>query len=68
MYKRQVLLLALSAAFGKREEDPPPYWVPGPPVPGAGVPAGHQAAHPAAPPEDRRDDRPQDWREDRREG
>ncbi len=39
-----VLLLALSAAFGKREEDPPPYWVPGPPVAGAAVP-----------PEDRRE-------------
>ncbi|MFC5662019.1 hypothetical protein ACFP3U_03375 [Kitasatospora misakiensis] len=39
-----VLLLALSAAFGKREEDPPPYWVPGPPVVDA-----------AAPPEDRRE-------------
>ncbi|WP_063772399.1 hypothetical protein [Streptomyces sp. NRRL S-495] len=56
-----VLLLALSAAFGKREEDPPPYWVPGPPVPGAGLPAGqpgvHPAVHPAAPPQDRREDR-----------
>ncbi|MFD8317771.1 hypothetical protein [Kitasatospora purpeofusca] len=67
-----VLLLALSAAFGKREEDPPPYWVPGPPVPGAGLPAAHPAAHPAVPPEDRREDPPQDrWDgrpEDRREG
>ncbi|MEV6973500.1 hypothetical protein [Kitasatospora sp. NPDC093806] len=27
-----VVLLALSAAFGKREEDPPPYWMPGPPA------------------------------------
>ncbi|MFJ4669257.1 hypothetical protein [Kitasatospora purpeofusca] len=63
-----VLLLALSAAFGKREEDPPPYWVPGPPVPGAGLPAGQPAVHPAAPPEGRREDRPQEWREDRREG
>ncbi|MFF7456101.1 hypothetical protein [Kitasatospora sp. NPDC008115] len=35
-----VLLLALSAAFGKREEDPPPYWgVPGPATVDAGAPA-----------------------------
>ncbi|MFE7559139.1 hypothetical protein [Kitasatospora sp. NPDC057500] len=34
-----VLLLALSAAFGKREEDPPPYWVPGPAAVDAGAPA-----------------------------
>ncbi|MFE6865206.1 hypothetical protein ACFVFS_01475 [Kitasatospora sp. NPDC057692] len=32
-----VVLLALSAAFGKREEDPPPYWVPGPPAVDAGA-------------------------------
>ncbi|MFB7912156.1 hypothetical protein ACFY2K_39585 [Kitasatospora sp. NPDC001309] len=35
-----VVLLALSAAFGKREEDPPPYW---------GVPAGSYG-DPAGPP------------------
>ncbi|MFB6888856.1 hypothetical protein ACFCX4_06005 [Kitasatospora sp. NPDC056327] len=33
-----VVLLALSAAFGKREEDPPPYWVPGPAPLDAGAP------------------------------
>jgi hypothetical protein len=41
-----VVLLALSAAFGKREEDPPPYW---------GAPAGTYGAPeapPAAPPVD----------------
>ncbi|WP_157849868.1 MULTISPECIES: hypothetical protein [Streptomyces] len=32
-----VVLLAVSAAFGKREEDPPPYW---------GVPAGQAPAEP----------------------
>ncbi|MFJ8430025.1 hypothetical protein ACIQ9P_01855 [Kitasatospora sp. NPDC094019] len=59
-----VLLLALSAAFGKREEDPPPYWVPGPPAPGAGLPAVHPVdrAAPVDPPQDQ-------WeRRDRREG
>ncbi|MFD0274523.1 hypothetical protein ACFVHB_11545 [Kitasatospora sp. NPDC127111] len=40
-----VVLLALSAAFGKREEDPPPYWA------GTGTPP--QGAHP-------QDGRPQD--------
>ncbi|MFE7189703.1 hypothetical protein [Kitasatospora sp. NPDC057541] len=38
-----VLLLALSAAFGKREEDPPPYWgVPGPAAVDAGVPSAEE--------------------------
>ncbi|MFG3049808.1 hypothetical protein ACGFZP_02480 [Kitasatospora sp. NPDC048239] len=55
-----VALLAFSAAFGKREEDPPPYWA-GPyaaPAPGQdGQPL--QAAPPqAAPPQDHRPDRP----------
>ncbi|MFE2107183.1 hypothetical protein ACFXAF_15100 [Kitasatospora sp. NPDC059463] len=34
-----VVLLALSAAFGKREEDPPPYWMPGPVAVDAGAAA-----------------------------
>lgn len=55
-----VLLLALSAAFGKREEDPPPYWAgpqwPDPEQTGVlGEGAGHAAlpeAVPVLPPKD----------------
>ncbi|MGW6913174.1 hypothetical protein ACWGB8_05025 [Kitasatospora sp. NPDC054939] len=51
-----VVLLALSAAFGKREEDPPPYWA-GPypgqaapePAPGTGLPPAAPQPHDAAP-------------------
>ncbi|MER6362932.1 hypothetical protein [Kitasatospora sp. NPDC001527] len=53
-----VVLLALSAAFGKREEDPPPYWVPGPPAVDAGagaVPGTGAGAATGVPAEDRRD-------------
>ncbi|MEY9946918.1 ABC transporter permease [Kitasatospora sp. GAS1066B] len=37
-----VVLLALTAAFGKREQDPPPYWA-GPTVPSAGGPVDELA-------------------------
>ncbi|WP_329563363.1 ABC transporter permease [Kitasatospora sp. NBC_01266] len=37
-----VALLALTAAFGKREQDPPPYWA-GPVVPSAGGPVDELA-------------------------
>ncbi|WP_327676328.1 hypothetical protein [Kitasatospora sp. NBC_00458] len=77
-----VVLLALSAAFGKREEDPPPYWA-GPyaaPVPPAdGAPAAPTEAGPVfphdgrpTPPYDGRPAVPQDERprppEDGRQG
>ncbi|WP_354639607.1 hypothetical protein [Kitasatospora camelliae] len=48
-----VVLLALSAAFGKREEDPPPYWASGDqwpaagPAPAPGLQTGSQTGSPA---------------------
>ncbi|MER6300138.1 hypothetical protein ABT247_11275 [Kitasatospora sp. NPDC001539] len=45
-----VVLLALSAAFGKREEDPPPYW---------GAPAGTYGTPGEEPPASAPEDRPQ---------
>ncbi|MFD5920567.1 hypothetical protein ACFVYP_05765 [Kitasatospora sp. NPDC058201] len=62
-----VVLLALSAAFGKREEDPPPYWAGpyGAPVPpeGAGQAFPGHPEHPGpVPPVDARPLPPEDAR------